>query len=245
MDQGHKSAETQRAFATFDLDDRKVDNIDLHLAKGIQINGKVRMDETVTGAVLKETQLKIQLYPRGRTVFPDELGEESLFPVSELTGGFAVTNVFPASHRVGIYGLPKGLAVGEVRYNSSKTGRNFFVMNLGAPDQRLEIVLRPATASISVSVEGGAKFADSQLVLRPEPYDELDLPQETQIVKADSEGRGSFTNLLAGKYRVFAFPPDAAWRTDSAFVQHLISGKDVDVSNDATQNVEVKLTQMQ
>ena len=237
-------AESQRAFAVLDLDDRKVDNIDLNLARGIQITGKVRLDETVTGAALKDMRLKIHLQPRGRTVFGDELGEESAFEVSAATGNFVVQNGFPGAYRVGFVGLPKGLAVGEVRYNGARTGRNVFAMNLGAPSQQLEIVLRSTTASISITVEGGAKFADSQLVLRPEPYDELDPQQETQTVKADSDGRGTFTDLIAGKFRVFAFPPDAAWRTDPSFVQNMIVGKDVEVSNEATQSVEVKLTQL-
>ena len=117
--------------------------------------------------------------------------------------------------------------------------------NPGAPDQRLEVVLLPATGSLSVTVEGGAKSADSQLVLLPDVQGGLDLMWDPRAVKADSEGHGSFANLLAGKYRVFAFVPRATWRTDPAFVQQMIAAQDVEVSNGAAQIVEVKLTQLQ
>jgi hypothetical protein len=119
-----------------------------------------------------------------------------------------------------------------------------FTTNPRAPDQRLELVIYPATASISVNVEGGAKSADVQLVLLPAVHDAQDPQQDARAVKADSEGRGTFANLLAGKYRVFAFSPNAAWRTDPAFAQQMISGKDIDVPNDAAQKLEVKLTQL-
>jgi hypothetical protein len=235
-----KPTETQRAFLTLDLDDQRLDHVDLNLMKGIPVNGKVRLAETVTGTELKELHLKIQLYPRGRSVFGDELGEESLTKVSEATGAFAWPNVFPGAFDVLVVGLPDTLAVGEVFYNSSRAGRKTFVMNPGAPDQRLEVVLHPATGSINVTVAGGEKATDSQLVLRPEPYNELDPNQEAQTITADSDGRGAFAHLLAGKYRLFAFPPGVAWRTNSAYVQKTVSGMDVDVGNDATQTVEVK-----
>ena len=142
-------------------------------------------------------------------------------------------------------GLPIGLAAGEVLYNGANAGRNVFTTNPGAPDQQLELVVYPATASINVNVEGGAKSTDAQLVLLPETHDAQDPQQDARAIKADSEGRGTFTNLLAGKYRVFAFLPNAAWRTDQTFVRQLISGKDVEVSNAAAPNVEVKLTHLE
>ena len=235
-------AEARRGFAFFDLDDQKVDNIDLNLMRGLQISGKLRFAESVAGHLPKDLPLKIDLTAQGRSGVAGADPEAEV--VSPSNGSFVMKNVFPGSYRVSVRGLPRDLAAGEVLYNGAKAGRNGFTTNPGAPGQSLEVVIYPATASISVTVEGGAKSADSQLVLLPEVHDGLDLMWDPLVVKADSEGRGTFANLLAGKYRVFAFSPNAVWRTDPAFAQQLISGQDVDAPPDAVQSVDVKLTQL-
>lgn len=235
-------AETRQAFAFLDLDDQRMDNVDLNLVKGFAIHGKVRLDETLAADAAKDMRLKVSLSPQGRAFIE---GEGEAVEVSATDGGFTLPDVFPGSYRVYMQGLSKGIAVGELRYNGAKAGRSVMTTNPGAPDQQVEIVLYPATASISVTVEGGAKSADSQLVLLPAAREELDWAWDPRVVTADSEGHGSFANLLAGKYRAFAFPPKATWRTDPAFVQQMIPGKDVEVSIGSAQSLEVKLTQLQ
>jgi len=235
-------AETRQAFAFLDLDDQRMDNVDLNLMKGVPIHGKVRLDETLAADAPKDMRLKVSLSLQGRAFIE---GEGEALEVSAADGSFTLPDVFPGSYRINVQGLPKGIAVGELRYNGARAGRNLMTTNPGAPDQRLEVVLLPATGSLSVTVEGGAKSADSQLVLLPDVQGGLDLMWDPRAVKADSEGHGSFANLLAGKYRVFAFVPRATWRTDPAFVQQMIAAQDVEVSNGAAQIVEVKLTQLQ
>jgi hypothetical protein len=219
-----------------------MDNVDLNLVKGFPIHGKVRLDETLAADAPKDMRLKVSLSPQGRAFIE---GEGKAVEVSATDGSFTLPDVFPGSYGVLVLGLPKGIAVGGLRYNGAKAGRNVMTTNPGAPDQQLGIVLYPATASISVTVEGGAKSADSQLVLLPEAREELDWAWDPRVITADSEGHGSFANLLAGKYRAFAFPPKATWRTDPAFAQQMIQGKDVEVSIGSSQSVEVKLTQLQ
>ena len=234
--------EARQAFAFLDLDDQRMDNVDLNLVKGFPIHGRIRLDETLSADAAKDVRLKVSLSPQGRSSIE---GEGEAVEVSSADGSFTLPDVFPGSYRIYVQGLPIGIAIGELRYNGAKAGRSVMTTNPGAPDQRLEVVLRPATGSLNVTVEGGAKSADAQLVLLPEAHDGLDLMWDPRLVKADSEGRGSFANLLAGKYRVFAVAPKATWRTDPAFVQQMIPAQDVEVSNGSTQSVEVKLTQLQ
>ncbi len=234
--------EIRRAFAFFDLEDRKIDDIDLTLMKGVPIHGKVRLHETVTETVVKDKPLAVFLDAQGRAGYADK---NSTAEVSASDGGFVLPSVFQGSYKVQARYLPKGLGVGEVIYNGAKAKQGVITLNPGAPDQRLEVVLYPATASISLTVEGGSKAADAQLVLLPEDPDPQDPQLDARAAKADSEGRASFAGLLAGKYRVFAFAPNTAWRTDPSFAQQLIAGKDVEVSKDSAQNIEVKLSRLQ
>ncbi len=239
---GANPAEVRRAFAFFDLDDRKIDDIELNLMKGIAIHGRVSLHETVTEPAAKDKPLGVFLDAQGRAGYADE---NSTAEVSASDGSFVLPSVFQGSYKVRVHQLPKGLGVGEVIYNGARAKRGVITLNPGAPDQKLEVVLYPATASISLTVEGGSKAADAQLVLLPEDPDPQDPQLDARATKADSEGRGSFAGLLAGKYRVFAFVPDAAWRTDPSFAQQLIAGKDVEVSKDSAQNIEVKLSRLQ
>lgn len=242
---GSKSAnpaEIRRAFAFFDLEDRKIDDIDLSLMKGVAIRGKVRLHETATEPVAKDKPLSVFLSAQRRAGYSDE---NSAAEVSASDGGFVLPSVFLGSYKVQVHHLPKGLGVGEVLYNGAKAKQGVITLNPGAPDQRLEVVLYPATASISLTVEGGSKAADAQLVLLPEDPDPQDPQLDARAGKADSEGHGQFAGLIAGKYRAFAFAPNAAWRTDPSFAQQLIAGKDVEVSKDSAQNIEVKLSRLQ
>jgi hypothetical protein len=95
-----------------------------------------------------------------------------------------------------------------------------------------------------VSVEGGAKAAGAQLVLLPEERDNEDPQQDAIVVKADAEGRGTFSKLLAGKYEAFAFAPEATWRTDAAFARHAVMGVNVELNAGNSRAVEVKISRL-
>ena len=239
---GANPAEVRRAIVFFDLDGQKIDDVDLMLMKGVPIRGRVRMHETVTDPVAKDKLFSVYLSAQGRAGYADE---NATAEVSASDGSFTLPNVFLGSYKVQVHYLPIGLGVGEVIYNGAKAKQSVITLNPGAPDQRLDVVLYPATASISLTVEGGSKAADAQLVLLPEDPDPQDPQLDAQVGKADSEGRGRFAGLIAGKYRLFAFAPNAAWRTDPSFGRQLIAGKDVEVSKDSAPNIEVKLSQLQ
>ena len=231
----------RQGVALLDLDDQKIEDLELNVTKGFEIKGHVRPDETAGGVALKDLKLKVVLFVNGRPSFGGLKGAE----VSTADGGFTLQGVLPDLYRVYVQGLPKTLALGALAYNGATSPRADVSLNSGALDQRLELVLYPATASIAVSVEGGQKAAGAQLVLLSEAHDPEDPQGDARTIPADAEGRGTFANLLAGKYRVWAFPANAAWRTDSSFVRQTVAGTDVDLSQDGKQNVEVKLSSFQ
>ena len=69
--------------------------------------------------------------------------------------------------------------------------------------QKLELVVYPATASAQVSVTSGSHPAkDAQVALFPEEYDIEDPQSGVRTTRTDANGHVTFSNLVAGKYRL-------------------------------------------
>jgi hypothetical protein len=232
------------AYLFFELDDRNVDNLELAVTKGVAIRGKATLHESVAGTyqevVKPESPPQVSLAYRDRMSNGDEVA-----PVRwQADGSFEIQGVMDGTYKVYAMRLPSGLALGEVRYNGSRQPRGLITLNRGALDQKLELVLYPATASIQVSVADGTRPAkDAQVVLLAEDYDQEDPQRDVKTAQTDSSGLATFPKLIAGKYRVLAFGPDAAWRTTPA-LRNLVTtaAKVVYVGTGASAAAEVKLT---
>jgi hypothetical protein len=162
----------------------------------------------------------------------------------EADGRFVRSGVMPGSYRVEVFQMPKGMALGEVRYNGNVAERGLVTLNAGALDHKLELVLWPATASIAVMARQGTKAgADALLAAWREPADPSDPLVGFSFAIADGEGRGTLAGLMAGKYRVLAFPPESEWLTDARLAEHLARAKVVELEVGGAQMVEVKVVE--
>jgi hypothetical protein len=113
------------------------------------------------------------------------------------------------TYRARASGYPKGMDVGEVRYNGNAVPGRVFTLEPSAVVQKVELVIHPATASIGVST----KAAKATVVAVREPWDGNDWQFEAKVAECDAAGRGTISGLLAGTYRVLAFPAGVAWRS--------------------------------
>jgi len=232
------------AYHFFELDDANVDNLELAVTKGVAIRGKATLHETVAGSyqeVIKpESPPQVSLAYRDRMSNGDEVAPVRWQP----DGSFEIQGVMDGTYKVYATRLPAGLALGEARYNGSRQPRGLITLNRGALEQKLELVLYPATASIQVSVMEGTRPAkDAQVALLAEDYDQEDPQREVKTAQTDANGLATFPKLIAGKYRVLAFGPDAAWRTTPS-LRNLVrtAAKVVDVATGASAAADVKLT---
>lgn len=224
------------AFAFLDLEDQRIDNLVLEMRRPAAVPGKLIFPVNMQTAEATRGQVEVSLEALGR-----EGGKQERAPVLVASSGvFTLPAVFEGQYQVFMGGLP-GVGVSEVRYNGHRSGRSTFSYQPGAPEQHLELVLAPATASLQVRIEDGAKSAGWELALLMEPLDSPDDPGlEASNSFADDEGRAGFTGLLAGKYRIAAFPPNVPWRTDPILLGQLTSGQTVELSEGASVSVEVK-----
>lgn len=211
-----KAVELSRAFASIQVEQQNVDSVELILRRGIIISGRIKLSESsLNGSFPQEKPLRVFLTPRNRQAFEGERPPgEVVFPKAT----FALTNVYEGSYDVTLKGLPETLVICDMSYNGGKAAWRVLTPSMGALDHNIEITVCPATASISLTARDGLKpSSDVQFILVPDPSDPSAPYKDVKTVRADSEGRGTFSNLLAGKYRVTAVPNNANWRTTSSF----------------------------
>ncbi|WP_321473820.1 hypothetical protein [uncultured Paludibaculum sp.] len=173
----------------------------------------------------------------------DELSPALLQP----DGSFVFQGVMDGTYNVYLAPLPSGLSVGEVRHNGSRQPRALITPNRAAADQKLELVVYPATASAQVSVTSGSHPAkDAQVALFPEEYDIEDPQSGVRTTRTDANGRTTFSNLIAGKYRLLAFSPEAAWRT-SPSLRNLVAtaARVIDLAAGASVSADLKQTDIE
>ncbi|HEY3444676.1 MAG TPA: carboxypeptidase-like regulatory domain-containing protein [Paludibaculum sp.] len=192
------------AFAFFDVEDRNVDGLELALSAGTAVELTVRPDESLKSTWSTGQKLRAGLQPIGRLST-----EWDKIPGESLDGRFVMQGVQGGTYRARASGYPKGMDVGEVRYNGNTVPGRVFTLEPSAVVQKVELVVHPATASIGVST----KAAKATVVAVRVPWDGDDWQFEAKMVECDAEGRGTISGLLAGTYRVLAFPAGMAWRS--------------------------------
>ena len=234
------AGDLEGAILQFEMDDRSQDRLDLTLTGGVTVSGAVKMHESFSVALPAQPPLKLLWRPLGRSSTAWDVAPVLVEP----DGRFLRTGLMPGCYRLQLFSLSKGMQVGEVRYNGNPVERGVVTLNAGALGHQVDLVIWPATASIAVTARQGMKAgADVQLVALREPIDDSDPQADALLVQADGEGRGTFSNLLPGKYRLLALSPGANWRTDGRLAERLTGATVVEVGIGAAQAVELKVAE--
>jgi hypothetical protein len=240
---GKETGEEARfAYASFRLEDQRIDNVVLEMRKPTAVPGRVVFPEQTQTGEENRRPLRVSMEALGRETSLRESDDAEV----TLSGNFTLPGVLEGSYVVNLIGLRSGLALNEVHYNGARAGSHSFTFQPGAPSHRLELILAPATASLQVRIEDGVKSAGWEVVLLREPEEESERPDTSASnALADDDGRASFTGLLAGTYRVAAFPENTPWRNDPLLLRQLTSGQRVEIATGAAVSVEVKRASVQ
>ncbi len=217
------------AFAFFDVDDRNIDGLELALTAGTPVELTVRPDEALKSIWPSGQKLRAGLQPIGRLST-----QWDKIPAESGDGRFVMPGVQGGTYRARASGYPKGMDVGEVRYNGNAVPGRVFTLEPSAVAQKVELVIHPATASIAVST----KAAKATVVAVRVPWDGDDWQFEAKSAECDAEGRGTISGLLAGMYRVMAFPAGVAWRTAGGVLM-LEAAPKVEVGVGASVNISL------
>jgi hypothetical protein len=233
--------EARFAYASLHLEDQRVDNLVLEMRKPTAVRGKVVFPEQTQAGGEKAEPLKVFLEELERKTSEPKADAVEVAP----SGSFTLHRVLEGSYVVHLTRLKPGLALNEVCYNGTCDSSDAFTLQPGAPSHRLELILAPATASLQVHIEDGTKSAGWEVALLRESGEQSEVPGlSASNTIADDDGRATFEGLLAGKYRVAAFPTNMPWRNDPLLSRQLTSGQTVEIATGATVSVEVKRTSM-
>lgn len=237
------AADRQRASVYLDITDEHADGIELNLMKGYTVTGRVVLGPAEGEVVAVEqkpfeTEMNVGLTSTRSALY----SRDGPNMVNKADGTFSISGVFPDEYGVGVARLPKGYKLSEVRYNGSPGDWMRFKVQPGEERHVLEIVARPATSGIQVKVTDGSKPAEGAMVaVVREPVTETSLVYTAPPGTTDSEGMATFTGLLAGKYRVAAFPKGAMWRDDSGLPSIMANAQQVVAGLGASASVEVRV----
>ncbi len=236
------AAEMQRASVYLEITDEHADGIELQLMKGFTVAGRVKT-APAEGEIPEEQKPFENEMPVGLASTKSSMySMDGLITVIRVDGTLSVAGVFPDEYSVRVGRLPKGYKVSEVRYNGSPGDWTVIEVKPGEERHVLDIVLRPAGSSVQVRVTDGSKaVAGAMVALAREPVTEVSLSYTAQPGTTDSEGNASFTNLLAGKYRVAAFAPGMMWRDDPGLAATMSNAQQVVVGPNASATVEVRV----
>ncbi len=88
--------------------------------------------------------------------------------------------------------------------------------------------------------DGTRPLAGAFVLLYKEPVSRDLLLNHLSPVRTDSDGRATVGELLAGKYRVAAYPSGAAWANDPLLQQRLADAQEITIGTNSTVVCEVR-----
>lgn len=225
--------ERQAAHRIFRVEERNVDVGELVVRRGLDVKGRVVVEGADPPPALKG--MLVSLEPPVRISQGEEPGA-----VDGSTGGFVLRNYQPEPYMVRTLRAPKGFAEREIRYNGTPLIHGLMELDPTAARQELEVVLAPANSALEVTVTDGSRpLEKAQVLIFQDPLTEEILNRMRPSVTG-SEGRVLIPGLLAGKYRVLAFPEGAAWANDPLLGQRLSSAQEVNVPPNATATIQIR-----
>ena len=223
----------QAAYRVFRVEDRNVDLGELAPQRGLDVKGRVVVEGADPGPSLKG--MLVSLEPPVRLSQGEEPGA-----VDGSTGEFVLRNYQAERYMVRALRAPKGFAEREVRYNGKALIHGLVELDPAAARQELEVALAPANSALEVTVTDGSRpLEKAQVLIYQDPLTAEILNRMRPSVTG-AEGRALIPGLLAGKYRVLAFPEGAAWANDPLLEQRLASAQEVNVAPNATATIQIR-----
>ena len=192
--QADNAADRYSASLVFEVGEENLDDMDLHLSKGVEVIGKVRIadSEPAPGQpAFPESEMSLSI----RTShFNSSRG-----PVRPLDGGFVLEGIPLDEYQVDVFRLPEGLRIFEVRYNDRVAPYGAFMLNPEASVHRLEVILARPIGSLNVTVTDATRPAPGATVLVvPDPADDKAVSYALKRAETDADGHVTISGLFPG-----------------------------------------------
>ncbi len=216
--------------------DRDIRNADFHIGPGVQINGRIHVDEKSN---VDLTRINATLQPEGNssvTALMPDVTSITLRP----DGAFTFTDVPEGTHRLDVSPLPAGYFL--------KSSGTPDVLETGVPVSNsqsvaLDLTLSPNAAQLTGTVANDHMPAAGAAVVLVPQGSRKGLERYSRRSLTDQSGRFSMKSIIPGDYKILAFEGvDRSFLADPDFLQrfedrgesvHLQEGDTLNISLDA------------
>jgi hypothetical protein len=212
-----------------------VENINLILSPGIDITGKVTVDDSKPPQQFQMNRLRVQLAPT------EDLPVGNVQAQVMDDGTFVLNNVAAMSYRLAVTGVSNGGYVSGGRYGNVDAFSELLQVETGK-NIPLNVQIGFAAGSVTGNVEDnkGQPFQAATCVLVPASRGRIDL---YKTASSDQTGKFTFANVPPGDYSVFAWEdvPSGAY-LDQAFLKPFeTQARSVTINKGASVAAQVKV----
>lgn len=192
-----KNEKAYSARQTLSVGTSDMDGVDLVIAPGVDVPGRVRVEDNVQ---VKVTNLRVLSRPRDETMAPGVTASV------EADGTFVLRNVLAGDYDLSLSGLPTNSYLKSARLGSDEVLDAGFSPPSGLPLGSLELTISPSGGRIKgvVQAEQGKPFDGALVALIPEPTRRRqDRLYRTTIT--DEYGGFNLQGIPPGDYKLFAW----------------------------------------
>jgi hypothetical protein len=190
-----------------------VENINLTLNPGIDISGKIAVDDSKTPQQFQMNRVRVQLTPS------EDLPVGNVQAQVQDDGTFVLNNVAAMNYRITVNGLSNGYVISG-RYGNSDAFNDLLQVETDRANPLVvQVGFSPGSVSGTVEDSHGQPFQAATCVLVPASRGRVDL---YKTVSSDQTGRFNFANVAPGDYKLVAWEdvPSGAYLDPAFFKQY-------------------------
>ena len=212
-----------------------VENVNLTLSPGVDIVGKIAIDDAKPPQQFQMNRVRIQLTPTEDL----PVGNSQAQVMDD--GTFTLTNVAAMSYRVTVSGLSNGGYVIAGRYGNTDAFGELLQVETGRA-LPLAVQLGFSAGSVNGIVEDSrsAAFQAATCVLIPASRGRTDL---YKTATSDQNGKFTFANVPPGDYKVFAWEdvPSGAYLDQSYIKPYEGQGQSITINKGGAVTANIKV----
>jgi len=211
-----------------------VENVNLTLNPGIDISGKIVVDDSKTPQQFQMNRVRIQLTPS------EDLPVGNAQAQVQDDGTFVLNSVAAMNYRITVNGLSNGYVIAGNYGNSDAFSDLLQVETDRSNSLVIKVGFSPGSISGTVEDSHGQPFQAATCVLVPSSRGRVDL---YKTVSSDQTGKFNFANVPPGDYKLAAWEdvPTEAYLDPAFFKPYEGQAQSITITKGSPSSVQIKV----